>query len=198
MARGPGWARAAAVRRGNGMCARRSRRLSRAGRSRESDAGGVRPPAGRPHGAEQRRGGLHPVPRPHSAVREPGRRGPSSGGARRGAMQCGLALSMAERRCCASTGRGAGGAAGAAAPEAPARRGGWPSGSGAAGVPELQSPPSGAAVGGGGGARGASSESISQLVQRCAEQVDTAGIVTAITPLLSALVPVPASSMKIS
>ncbi|XP_075375749.1 GTPase-activating Rap/Ran-GAP domain-like protein 3 isoform X6 [Mycteria americana] len=50
------------------MCARSSRRLSRAGRSRGSDAGGVRPPTGRPHGAEQRRGGLHPVPRPHSAL----------------------------------------------------------------------------------------------------------------------------------
>lgn len=82
----------------------------------------------------------------------------------RGAMRCGPALSVAERPCCASTARGAGGAAGAVAPEAPARRGGWPSGSGAAGVPALRPPPSGAAAGGAGGARRASPGSISQLI----------------------------------
>lgn len=54
------------------MCARSSRRLSRAGRSRGSDAGGLKPPSGRPHGAEQRGRGVHPIPRPHSAVPEAG------------------------------------------------------------------------------------------------------------------------------
>ncbi|XP_054374227.1 translation initiation factor IF-2-like [Molothrus ater] len=69
-----------------------SRRLSRAGRSRGSDAGGAKPPAGRPHGAERRGRGVRPVPRPRSAVPVAGAqlgRGalpPADGGAPGGAL----------------------------------------------------------------------------------------------------------------
>lgn len=86
----------ARARRGSAMCARSAHRLSRAGRSRGSD--GALGPAGRPHGVERRRGGLYPALRSHSAVPEAG------AGLGRGAMRCGPALSVVERRRCAPGG----------------------------------------------------------------------------------------------
>lgn len=123
----------------------------------------MRPPAGRPHGAEQRRRSLHPLPRPHSAVPAPGRRGPSSGGARRDAVRARAVDGGEAVRCF----RRPGGLEGP--PERWRRRlprggGGWPSGSGAAVVPALRPPPLGAAAGDAGGARRASSGSISELI----------------------------------
>ncbi|XP_054370655.1 uncharacterized protein LOC118686697 isoform X3 [Molothrus ater] len=87
-----GWRAEAAARRGSGLGAGSSRRLSRAGRSRGSDAGGAKPPAGRPHGAERRGRGVRPVPRPRSAVPVAGARlgrgalPPADGGAPGGAL----------------------------------------------------------------------------------------------------------------
>ncbi|XP_077032681.1 uncharacterized protein LOC143693777 [Agelaius phoeniceus] len=85
------WAEAAACR-GSGLGAGSSRRLCHAGRSRGSDAGGAKPPSGRPHGAERRGRGVRPAPRPRSAVPVAGARlgrgalPPADGGAPGGAL----------------------------------------------------------------------------------------------------------------
>ncbi|XP_054370571.1 translation initiation factor IF-2-like [Molothrus ater] len=106
-----GWRAEAAARRGSGLGAGGSRRLSRAGRSRGSDAGGAKPPAGRPHGAERRGRGVRPVPRPRSAVPVAGARlgrgalPPADGGAP------GAALLPRAGSCRSRPGRAAPGAA---------------------------------------------------------------------------------------
>lgn len=177
------------------MCARSSRRLSRAGRSCGSDAGGVRPPAGRPHGAEQRRRSLHPLPRPHSAVPAPGRRGPSSGGARRDAVRARAVDGGEAVRCFRRPGglegpperwrrrlpRGGG-----AGPQAAEQRWSRRCGRLPRGLLQVTRAEPGERLQG----RFRSLFSLRLL------QADAAGMVTAITRLLRALAPAPASSVK--
>lgn len=161
----------AGLRRGSGMCAGSSRRLSHSGRSRGSDAGAVKLPSGRPDGAEQRGRGVQPVPRPHSAVPEAGAN-LGWGGARRAAerpWRRGMrrfAPALWGWRVRRASGAGA-----------PAGYGGCPRAGGAAGAPELQPSPR-AAAGAVGRVGRTSSESVSQRIRRSCKRIawDSTGV----------------------